>query len=62
MSSNRSARMELERLFGKICMIEELGIRNIPKNKRRKIKVYTKYDDVLTYHHIHEKQFGGKQQ
>ena len=34
MSSNKSARQELERLFGKKCMIEELGIRYIPKKQR----------------------------
>ena len=60
MSSNKSARQELERLFGKRCMIEELGIRYIPKKERRKIKGYTKYDDCLTFHHIKEKQFRGK--
>ena len=59
MSSNKSARQELERVFGKVCMIEELGIRNIPKEKRRKLAGYTKYDDVLTYHHIKEKHIGG---
>lgn len=60
MSDNKSARMELERIFGKICMIEEAGIRYIPKEKRKKIKGYTKYDEVLTYHHIKEKHTGGK--
>ena len=60
MSSNRSARQSLEKQFGKICMIEQLGIRNIPKDQRRKIKGYTKYDDIITYHHIKEKQDGGK--
>lgn len=60
MSSNKSARQELEKVFGKVCMIEELGIRYIPKDKRRKLKGYTKFDDVLTYHHIREKQFGGE--
>ena len=60
MSSNKSARQELERLFGKKCMIEELGIRYIPKKERRKIKGYTKYDECLTFHHIKEKHNGGK--
>lgn len=60
MSSNKSARQELERIFGKICMIEAAGIRYIPKEKRRRLKGYTKYDDILTYHHIKEKQHGGK--
>lgn len=41
-------------------MIEELGIRYIPREERRKIKGYTKYDDCLTYHHIKEKHKGGQ--
>ena len=41
MSSNRAARQELERIFGKICMIEAAGIRYIPKEQRRKLKGYT---------------------
>lgn len=60
MSDNKSARRELERVFGKICMIEAAGIRYIPKGKRRKLKGYTKYDEQITYHHIHEKSKGGK--
>ena len=60
MSSNKNARQRLEKIFGKICMIEEIGIRKIPKEQRRKIKGYTKYDDVITYHHIKEKHEGGK--
>lgn len=60
MSSNKSARQELERLFGKKCMIEALGIRYIPKKERRKIKGYTKYDECLTFHHIKERHNGGK--
>lgn len=60
MSSNKSARQQLEMIFGKICMVEAAGIRYIPKEKRRRLKGYTKYDDVLTYHHIHEKAKGGK--
>lgn len=59
MSSNKTARERLEKIFGKICFIEELGIRNIPKEQRRKIKGYTKYDDVITYHHIKERHKGG---
>lgn len=60
MSSNKSARQKLERLYGKKCMIEKLGIRYIPKKERRKIKGYTKYDDCLTFHHIREKHNGGE--
>ena len=58
--SNNGARRELERLFGKICFIEKLGIRYIPPKERKKIKGYSKYDDLLTYHHIHERHLGGK--
>lgn len=59
MSSYRSIKQKLESIFGKICMIEELGIRYIPMDERRKLKGYTKYDNVLTYHHIKEKHLGG---
>lgn len=58
--SNKGARRMLERIFGKICMIEHLGIRNIPKSKRKRVKGYRRTDDMLTYHHIHEKALGGK--
>lgn len=60
MSDNSSARKRLQRVFGKICFIEELGIRNIPMEERRKIKGYNKYQDKITYHHIKEKSKGGK--
>lgn len=58
--NNNEARRELEKLFGKICFIEKLGLRYIPPSKRKKIKGYSKYDDMLTYHHIHERHLGGK--
>lgn len=57
---NKKARQKLERLYGKICMVEAAGIRKIPREQRRKIKGYTKYDDVITFHHIKEKSKGGK--
>lgn len=60
MSDNKSARMELERIYGKGCMIERAGIRYIPIEKRRKIKGYRKEQDQMTYHHINEKSKGGK--
>lgn len=60
MSDNKSARRELERIFGKICMIEAAGIRYIPKEERRKLKGYNKNHDTITYHHIKEKHLGGK--
>jgi hypothetical protein len=60
MSDNRSIRKKMEKIFGKICMIEETGIRKIPKSKRKKIKGYKSSDDDITYHHIKEKSKGGK--
>lgn len=60
MSDNSGMRRQLEKIFGKICMIEELGIRKIPKSQRKKIKGYRKYDDEITYHHIKERHAGGK--
>ena len=59
MSDNKRARMKLERIYGKICMIEAAGIRCIPISERRKIKGYKKYDDMITFHHIREKCKGG---
>ena len=57
--SNKSARRALEKIFGKICMIEHLGIHKVPQSVRKKIKGYKKTDDQLTYHHIHEQAKGG---
>lgn len=60
MSKNKQARNKLIRIFGNKCMIEELGIRKIPVEKRKKIKGYRKTQETITYHHIKEKQDGGK--
>lgn len=60
MSDNKSARKKLEKIFGKICMIEAAGIRYIPKEERRKLKGYSKNHNQITYHHIKEKHSGGK--
>lgn len=57
---NKKARQKLERLYGKICMVEAANIRYIPVEQRRKIRGYTKYDDIITFHHIKEKSKGGK--
>lgn len=57
---NKKARQKLERLHGKICMVEAANIRYVPVEQRRKIKGYTKYDDIITFHHIKEKSKGGK--
>lgn len=63
---NKSARQELERLYGKECFIEKLKLRE----KYGEVKVYTGRNQVkkavlkrqrqLTYHHILEKSKGGK--
>ena len=47
-------------IFGKKCMIEEAGIREIPEKERKKIKGYKKIQEKLTYHHIKPKSQGGK--
>lgn len=60
MSSNKGARQALIQKFGKICMIEEAGIRKIPLSERRKIKGYKKSDDQITYHHLRAKRNGGR--
>lgn len=60
MSKNKRTRNKLIMLFGNKCMIEELGIRNIPVEKRRKIKGYKKSQETLTYHHIKEVNEGGQ--
>lgn len=60
MSDNKGIRKKMEKIFGKKCMIEEAGIRYIPVEERRKIKGYKRFQERITYHHIKEKQHGGK--
>lgn len=60
MSNNAGAKKQLIQQFGKICMIEEAGIRKIPISVRRKIKGYKKTEEMLTFHHIVPKSKGGK--
>ena len=50
--SNARAKKELEKIFGKGCFIERMGL--------REIKGYKKMDRMITYHHIREKSKGGK--
>ena len=59
MSSNKKAREELERLYGKQCFIEKLHLRK-DKNKTYTGKAQMKKMKQLTYHHILEKSRGGK--
>lgn len=50
--SNKKARQELERIYGKGCMMEKAGI--------RKIKGIKKQDRQITYHHLRPKHLGGQ--
>ena len=59
MSSNRSAKEALIRLYGAECFIDRLGFR---KDKGREYVGKGQYKKMkqLTYHHIKEKSKGGK--
>lgn len=57
--ANKFIREFMIHKYGKKCMMEEAGIRNIPKEKRNRIKGYKKIDEKLTYHHIIPKNQGG---
>ena len=60
MSKNKSIRELMIRKYGKVCMIEASGIRYIPMSVRKKIKGYKKSQETLTYHHLRERDRGGK--
>lgn len=59
MSSNKNARLELERLYGRECFIDKLHLR---KDKRKKYTGKAQYKKMkqLTYHHIKMRKDGGK--
>lgn len=59
MSRNKTTRNNMVKKYGNKCMIEELGIRKIPRGTRRKIKGYKKFEDEITFHHIKERAKGG---
>lgn len=59
MSTNKSARQELERLYGKECFIEKLHLRE-EKQQRYTGKGQLKRMKQLTYHHIQMRKDGGK--
>ena len=59
MSKNKSARQELERLYGKECFIDKLHLRE-EKQKRYTGKGQLKQMKQLTYHHIKMKKDGGR--
>lgn len=50
--SNKKARQELERIYGKGCMMEKAGIRKITGVKKQ--------DRQITYHHLRPKRLGGQ--
>lgn len=52
MSSNKRIKEIMMKRYGKICMMEEAGIRYIPVEERRDLKGYRKTDETITYHHI----------
>lgn len=60
MSSNKSVREELERIYGKECFIEKLHLRQDDKPRKYKSKGQLKRMKQLTYHHILQKSKGGK--
>lgn len=60
MSSNKGIRKAMINKYGKICFMEAAGIRQIPKEERKKIKGYKKTDEKLTYHHIVPKSEHGQ--
>lgn len=60
MSSNRSIRKQLEKLYGKECFIEKLHLRKYDKQTKYKSKGQLKRMKQLTYHHILERSKGGK--
>lgn len=60
MSSNKRAREELERLYGKECFIEKLHLRKDDEPRKYTSKGQMKKMKQLTFHHILEKRNGGK--
>lgn len=57
---NKSAREQLERLYGKECFVEKLHLRKDDKPHTYKGKAQLKRTKQLTYHHIQERSQGGK--
>ena len=59
MSSNKSAKQKLIQRYGGIDFLDQMHVK-IPESKIYKSKGQLKRMKQLTYHHIHEKQYGGK--
>lgn len=60
MSTNKSARQELERLYGAECFIEKLHLREEKTKRRYTSKGQIKRMQQLSYHHIKMRKDGGK--
>lgn len=58
--SNKKARKKLMKLYGAECFIEKLHLRVDTEPRRYTSKGQRKRMKQLTYHHIREKQHGGK--
>ena len=58
--SNKKARKKLIKLYGAECFIEKLHLRVDTEPRRYTSKGQRKRMKQLTYHHIREKQYGGK--
>lgn len=58
--SNKRAKEKLIRLYGAECFIEKLQLRKDTEPRRYTSKGQRKRMKQLTYHHIKEKQYGGK--
>ena len=60
MGSNKKAREELERLYGKECFIEKLHLRKDTEPRKYTSKGQMKRMKQLSFHHIVPKSAGGK--
>lgn len=60
MSSNKSVKNQMIKLYGRECFIDKLNLRKDDKPKRYKSKGQLKRMKQLTYHHIKERRNGGK--
>ena len=58
--SNKRAKERLIQLYGAECFIEKLHLRNDTEPRRYSSKGQYKRMKQLTYHHIKERQYGGK--
>ena len=60
MSSNKEAREELIKLYGRECFIEKLKLRKDEEPRKYTSKGQLERMKKLTYHHILERRNGGK--